>query len=39
MKGSPYFWKDRVIIEEFVDRLLVDGDKWSKHQLSNKGLE
>lgn len=39
VKASPYFWKDQVITEEFVDRFLVDGDKWSKQRLNNRGLE
>jgi hypothetical protein len=39
MNGSPYFWKDGVLTEEFTDRFLVYGDKWSKHRVRNWGLE
>jgi hypothetical protein len=39
VKGSPYFWKNRVLTEEFIGKFLIDGDKWSKHRLRNRGLE
>jgi hypothetical protein len=32
VKESLYFWNDRVLTEEFVDKFLVDGDKWCKYR-------
>jgi hypothetical protein len=36
MKGNLYFQKDRVLIEESVDRFLHYGGKWSKIHLRKR---